>query len=106
MKSKMWAVTLAEPIADAGGPYSASIAGFLELDASGSLPSNDEAITLYEWDLNINGDFSDASGMNPAAIRFADLQDVWDMEIGPNTIQLRVTDSAATLRPRSTPAKS
>lgn len=88
------AVTLTQPFADAGGPYIVSPSRSLSLNGSGSLPSGAGTITTYEWDLNDDGVFGDVTGPMPSAISFQDLQDVWDMDFGPNPVHLRVTDSA------------
>jgi autotransporter-associated beta strand protein len=87
-------VILADPVADAGGPYGVPLGQSLSLDASGSRPSHDETITSYEWDLDNDNTFGDVTGENPAVIGDADLTGLWGMVPGPNTIQLRVTDSA------------
>lgn len=86
---------LANPVADAGGPYFLSnpATDTLQLDGSASLPSGAETITLWEWDLDNDGNFDDATGVSPAAISFSDLQSVYGMVDGSNTIQLRITDS-------------
>lgn len=89
------AVAFVDPVADTGGPYLAIPGGPLALDASGSTPSIDASITGYEWDLNNDGVFGDVTGVTPATISFADLQNFWGMELGENTIQLKVTDSFA-----------
>ena len=52
------------PIADAGGPYSIEEGESLSLDASGSSDPDDDTLS-YEWDLNGDGDFSDAIGVAP-----------------------------------------
>jgi hypothetical protein len=87
--------TLAEPAADPGGPYVVGPGQSLTLNASGSLPSSGQSITTYEWDLNNDNNFSDLTGVSPAAISYLDLKSIWNMNNGPNTIQLRVTDSSA-----------
>jgi len=85
---------LANPVADAGGPYYlANPTVSLSLDGSDSLPSGTESITLYEWDLDNDGEFDDASGETPPAISFSDLQTLYGMGDGSNTIRVRVTDS-------------
>jgi hypothetical protein len=88
-------VAMADPVAEAGGPYDVFPGGSLELDGSESAPSAGETITAYDWDLDNNGSFGDVTGEQPAAISRDDLINVWGMAEGPNTIQLRVTDSAA-----------
>jgi len=70
------------PVADAGGPYSAIQGTSAQLDASGSTDPNDD-ITIYEWDLDGDGVFDDASGINAAYVTAAP---------GVYTIGLRVTD--------------
>ena len=71
------------------------MSGSLTLDGSGSLPSDGATITAWEWDLDNDGSFGDITGANPTPITNADLQLIYGMSIGANTIQLRVTDSAA-----------
>ncbi|HSP43348.1 MAG TPA: Ig-like domain-containing protein [Luteolibacter sp.] len=87
-------VALADPVANAGGPYVVVPSGSLELDGSASVPSGGETLTLYEWDLNNDDTFGDVTGETPAAISFSDLQSVHGLALGSNTIQLRVTDSS------------
>ncbi len=87
-------ISLLNPTADPGGPYAIPATGSLALDGSASLPSAGAAITQWEWDL-ANDDNFDVTGETPAAITYADLQAIHGMSVGPNTIQLRVTDSAA-----------
>ena len=84
---------LENPLADPGGPYTVDFGEFLELDAEASIASGTATITSYEWDLNNDGVFGDVTGVTPSAIGFQELQDVWGMSAGINTIQLRVTDS-------------
>lgn len=89
-------VTLGNPLAVPGGPYTAFVGGSLVLNGSGSLPSDGQTITSYEWDLDNDGDFDEAiTGASPAAIPQADLVATYGMSSGSNTIKLRVTDSAA-----------
>ncbi|MFZ9938032.1 MAG: beta strand repeat-containing protein, partial [Luteolibacter sp.] len=89
-------VTLGNPLAVAGGPYTAFVGGSLVLNGSGSVPSDGQTITSYEWDLDNDGDFDEAiTGASPAAIPQADLVATYGMSSGTNTIKLRVTDSAA-----------
>lgn len=72
----------APPVADAGGPYSMVEGGSVVLDASGSTdPGND--IVLYEWDLDDDGAFDDAAGIN---VSFTTLED------GVYPVSVRVTD--------------
>ena len=47
-------------LADAGGPYTIAEGASLTLDASGSSPTGD-----YQWDLDDDGVFGDATGVDP-----------------------------------------
>jgi hypothetical protein len=72
---------MALPVADADGPYSGNEGDSIPLDGSGS--SDDGVITAYEWDLDDDGSFDDAVGVNPMY--------AWgDDYSGP--IHLKVTD--------------
>jgi autotransporter-associated beta strand protein len=88
-------VTRANPLADPGGSYKVLLNQSLSLNGSASLPSGVATITAYDWDLNNDGTFGDVTGATPAAISYAVLTTTWGMVQGANTIQLRVTDSAA-----------
>ncbi len=70
------------PTADAGGPYSVAIDATITLDGSGSTDP-DGTLVLYEWDLDGDGQYDDASGVT-AAFSSA--------SAGAFTIGLRVTD--------------
>lgn len=58
------------PVASAGGPYVGSVGSPIALDASaslgGRLPGANYDIDLYEWDLDADGAFDDATGAGPA----------------------------------------
>jgi LPXTG-motif cell wall-anchored protein len=76
-----------EPIvADAGGPYAVAEGGSLTLDGSGST-----AGATFAWDLNADGDFSDATGPAPT-LSWAQLEAL-GIDDGPSahTISLTVT---------------
>ena len=88
-------VTFTETVASAGGPYLVLDSGALQLDGSGSVPADGETITAYDWDLSNNDNFDDASGATPASISFSDLLSEHGMELGENTVKLRITDSAS-----------
>jgi len=88
-------VVRANPLAVVGGPYKVLIGQSLALDGSGSFPAHGETISSYQWDLNNDGTFGDASGATPSAISFDDLVQTWGMSQGLNTINLRITDSSA-----------
>ncbi len=71
------------PVADIGGPYSGSEGTAITLDASAS-HDPDGAIASYDWDLDNDGQYDDASGVTTTFTRTAD---------GTYTIGLRVTDN-------------
>lgn len=70
------------PIANAGGPYTIDVGGTVILDASASTDP-DNNISYYEWDLDNDGEYDDATGITaPASFT----------QIGEHIIGLRVTD--------------
>jgi hypothetical protein len=71
------------PVANAGGPYSIDWGQTLTLDGSGS-SDPDNNIAAYEWDLDHDGQYDDATGITPSTS--------YD-QIGDHTISLRVTDT-------------
>lgn len=85
---------LGDPIAHPGGPYVVPLGAPLNLNGSASAPSYLETITLYEWDINNDGTYGDATGAIPPSITDTVLMGTWGMAIGQNTIGLRVTDSS------------
>src|SRR5690606_30552695 len=72
------------PIAHAGGPYSAAAGGDLALTGAASI---DPGGTLddHDWDLDLDGEFDDASGVSPTAAA---------PEPGTRLVGLRVTDNS------------
>ena len=70
------------PVAAAGGPYEGDEGETVTVDASGSTDPDDN-IFLYEWDLDDDGEFDDATGVTTEAT-FGDN--------GTFTIDLKVTD--------------
>jgi Tol biopolymer transport system component len=72
--------------ADAGGPYVAAEGSNVILNAANSIATL-HAIVAYEWDLDNDGQFDDATGVTVAFNSIAD---------GVFTIRLRVTDDADT----------
>ena len=89
-------VTVVDPVAIPGGPYTVFAGGTLVLNGNASLPSDGNTITSYEWDVDNDGDYDEAiTGATPTAISEADLTNLYGMALGGNAIKLRVTDSAA-----------
>ena len=72
------------PTADAGGPYEADAGQLVTLDGSGSIDP-DGSITLYEWDLDDDSQYDDATGIT-AQITFN--------EPGQFGVRLKVTDDS------------
>ncbi len=72
--------------ADPGGPYTLGEGATLRLAGSSSTPD-----ATYDWDLNQDGDFGDATGTSPT-IRWTRLEP-WGIDNGPAThlVALRVT---------------
>jgi parallel beta helix pectate lyase-like protein/PKD domain-containing protein len=57
-------VTNADPIADAGGPFTVVEGGAVQLDGSGTIDPGSDVLT-YEWDLDGDGEYDDATGVRP-----------------------------------------
>ena len=89
------------PVADAGGPYVIDQGQELALDGTASAdPDAGDSIVSYEWDLDNDGAFDDASGLS-VAIPFGTLEGLglaFPADAGTglptNTIGLRVTDES------------
>ena len=73
------------PVADAGGPYFATEGAAVEIDGSASSDPNEPGgwIESWEWDLDGDGQFDDASG---------EVTEVTFPDDGEYEIRLRVTD--------------
>jgi uncharacterized repeat protein (TIGR01451 family) len=71
------------PIADADGPYNGYIGFSITFDGTGSYDP-DGTIVSYEWDLDDDGEFDDATGPTPSY--------TWNSEYTGN-ISLKVTDN-------------
>jgi len=69
------------PSADAGGPYRGGIDQAIQLSGSATDPGMDSIV--FEWDLDGDGEYDDATGQGPTHI--------WSVS-GVYTIYLRVTD--------------
>ena len=78
------------PTASAGGPYSAPEGGSVGLSAAGSSDAEQSTASLtFEWDLDNDGMFDDATGISPTFSAAG--------KDGPSsqTIKVRVTDAGA-----------
>ena len=53
------------PVADADGPYAVPEGSSVLLDGTGSSDPDGDPLILYEWDLDNDGQYDDATGMNP-----------------------------------------
>ncbi|MEM7117509.1 MAG: hypothetical protein AAF614_34065 [Chloroflexota bacterium] len=76
------------PVAEAGGPYEVDEGSSVQLDGSGTTdPDQDPATLTYEWDLDNDGSYDDATGITPAF-------DAANLD-GPDsqTVGLQVTDA-------------
>ena len=86
------------PVADAGPPQAIAEGDSLTLNASGSVDSNGDSLT-YAWDIDNDGMFDDASGVNPT-LTWAQLQtlglDDGSAMGSPYTIGLQVSDGEFT----------
>jgi hypothetical protein len=61
----VWRVSFDQPpIADAGGPYTTNEGANVALDGTGSVDPGGSTLT-YEWDLDDDGQFDDATGPTP-----------------------------------------
>jgi autotransporter-associated beta strand protein len=102
-----WSFTaiLADPLAIPGGPYLVPLGDSLALNGGASHPSHGETIVAYAWDLDNDGTFGDVTGATPAPISQADLLATWGMQLGQNTIGLKITDSNGKTATASTTVK-
>ena len=77
------------PVADVGGPYSATVGIQVDLDGSGSYDPEDATVTAYSWSLTPPPG-SSATLQNPTTVNPYFVPDV---EGGPYVLQLLVQDS-------------
>jgi CSLREA domain-containing protein len=82
----------ARPTAIDGGPYAIAEGDSLVLDGSGSLDPNGDPLT-YSWDLDNDGTFDDASGVNPT-VDWATLQAVGIDDDAVYPVALQVDDGS------------
>ena len=62
------------PVADAGGPYTGVEGSAISLDASGSFDPDLDAV-IYEWDLDNNGQYDDATGVTGSDVGLTEVVD-------------------------------
>jgi len=103
-KIKLTVGSNAAPTANAGGPYNLAEGSNLTLTAAASADADNDTLT-YSWDVNGDGTFGDATGVNPT-LTAAQLSTL-GINDGPKTFQIKVqvndghghttTSSAATL---------
>ena len=79
------------PVAVAGGPYTIDEGSALTLDGRGS-SDLDGTIVKYEWDLDNDGEYDDATGANPT-IPWSTLAALGINNQGTYPIGLKVTDN-------------
>ncbi|HEX9973522.1 MAG TPA: PKD domain-containing protein, partial [bacterium] len=73
------------PVADADGPYTGTVNQPVQFDGSGSYdPDAGDSITSYEWDMDNDGQFDDATGVYPTW--------TWNSPT-THSIHLKVTDT-------------
>ncbi len=73
------------PVAEAGGPYSCNTGGSITFDGSASYdPDSGDSIAKYEWDLDNDGQYDDATGKTATKTYNS---------AGSGTVGLRVTDT-------------
>ncbi len=72
------------PAADAGGPYTGTAGTTLALSASATTSAGTQ-VTAYEWDLDADGEYDDATGPTPSATFPTD---------DPRVVAVQVTNDA------------
>ncbi len=78
------------PVADAGGPYTATVGQWITLVGSGSYdPDAGDKIVTYEWDCNLDGVYN---GAGDVTCIYGDTLFAWYSPYSGN-IRLRVTDT-------------
>lgn len=77
----------AAPVANAGGPYTVAEGAGLTLNGGGSTDADGDTLT-YSWDINGDGTFGDATGVNPT-LTAAQLNAL-GINDGPTTKQVKV----------------
>jgi low density lipoprotein receptor-related protein 5/6 len=82
------------PNANTGGPYAIDEGMSLVLDASGTTDPGGDSIGLYEWDLDGDLDYDEATGAQPT-VPWSALKTL-GLGNGTNTIRVRVTDEGNT----------
>jgi hypothetical protein len=83
------------PVADSGGPYGIPTGTSLPLNGSASTEPDGgygDSIVTYGWDLNNDGNYTDASGVTPT-VAWSTLQSLSLGSAGVYTMRPRVTDT-------------
>jgi VCBS repeat-containing protein len=80
------------PVANAGGPYSVTEGGILNLNGSASDP--EMGPLTFDWDIDNDGQFDDAFGAAPN-VPWAILESISVNDDGVYPVRLRVTDSGS-----------
>ena len=95
--------TNAQPVADAGGPYTCGQGAAIALDGSGSTDPDGD-IAAYDWDLDNDGVYDDATGVTPTfaaavagvftiGLRVSDIEGASDSAVSTVTV-INLTPSA------------
>jgi PKD repeat protein len=79
------------PYANAGGPYYLDSGSNLALSAAASFDPDSDPIVSYSWDLDADGAYDDATGVNPT-ITWTQLAGI-GIGVGQRTIGLKAVDS-------------
>lgn len=90
------------PLPTVNGPYAIVEGNSLTLDGSGSTNPFGDPIDLYEWDVNGDGLFGDASGVNPTlewsqliALGINDGTTIFDLRLRVTDIRGRVSETSS-----------
>jgi hypothetical protein len=65
-RPKLWLDWTQTPVADADGPYHCDYLSNVILDGSDSHERDAGSLVQWAWDLNLDGSYTDASGMSPS----------------------------------------
>ncbi|MBN1489937.1 MAG: DNRLRE domain-containing protein [Phycisphaerae bacterium] len=65
-RPKLWLDWTQTPVADADGPYSCDYVGSVILNGGGSYERDAGSLVQWAWDLNLDGNYTDAYGVGPS----------------------------------------